>query len=537
MGPVVKRLEAPMNTEDDYSTYSGTGPHWVCNPDAKAVIRYAKGGPACLEENPAKTLMYWLQEAAKKHGNQPAFKVERPCPQLVDGKAPPALPEADWMTWSYAQFLDEVQSAAKGFIKLGLQPHEAVNVWGFNSPEWIIAANAAIWAGGKVAGLYPTDTDDAVAYKVAHSGGAIVVVEDQAKIAKLVKGLEARADTCPAKKIKAFVAYGYEPTPGEKVNVPVVGEVPVISWRELIETGKALPDSEMNDRNAATDPGHCACLIYTSGTTGDPKAVMISHDNIAFEAGAMLGIMRQDCGLGVDAVQARILSYLPLSHVAGMMIDIVSPVVSSCQSPGWTTVYFARNYDLKVGAIKDRLQVARPTMFLGVPLVWEKIADKIRAIGAANTGAKKALGDWAKGLALDNSRSKQLGTPLKEGMGLSLSLKILGKVKEGLGLHECKYCLTGAAPIRVDTLEYFGSLGMTISELYGMSECTGACTVSTPAAHLWGSCGYELPGIQVRSFRVDESDFNKKTNCPARASWPILPRRAKANCVTVVGTS
>jgi len=66
----------------------------------------------------------------------------------------------------------------------------------------------------------------------------------------------------------------------------------------------------------------------------------------------------------------------------------------------------------------------------------------------------------------------------------------------------------------VDTLEYFGSLGLSINEVYGMSECTGAATLSTPSAHQWGSCGYEMPGVEVRAFKVDDSDFNIKTECP-----------------------
>ena len=152
----------------------------------------------------------------------------------------------------------------------------------------------------------------------------------------------------------------------------------------------------MDKRIAATDPGHCAALIYTSGTTGEPKAVMISHDNIIFESSCVLHLLEaQD--VGVRPEQERILSYLPLSHVAGMMVDIVTPVVLTSASVGWMTLYFARNYDLKAGAIKDRLIACKPTIFLGVPLVWEKIADKMRALGAANTGLKKHIADWAKG--------------------------------------------------------------------------------------------------------------------------------------------
>merc|ERR1712110_420558 len=87
-------------------------------------------------------------------------------------------------------------------------------------------------------------------------------------------------------------------------------------------------------------------------------------------------------------------------------------------------------------------------------------------------------------------------------------------VKDALGLQELKFGFTGAAPIRVDTLEYFGSLGIGINEVYGMSECTGACTFSTDEVHQWGSCGYEMPGVEVRAFLVDDRDFNIKKECP-----------------------
>lgn len=242
--------------------------------------------------------------------------------------------------------------------------------------------------------------------------------------------------------------------------------------------------------------------------------MMISHDNLAFESKTIFDMLKVSVGFAAQAEQERLLSYLPLSHVAGMMVDIVGPVVSTATNPAWTTVYFARPNDLKVGAIKDRLQVARPTVFLGVPLVWEKIADRIRAIGAANTGVKKALGDWAKGVNLDHARGNQLRQRPGKAHCHGIAKKIMGKVKDNLGLDQCKFGFTGAAPIRVDTLEYFGSLDLCINEVYGMSECTGATTVSLPEAHQWGSCGFELPGTEVKVFIVDDSDINKKTEQP-----------------------
>jgi len=170
--------------------------------------------------------------------------------------------------------------------------------------------------------------------------------------------------------------------------------------------------------------------------------------------------------------------------------------------------------DLKAGSIKDRLCAARPTIFLGVPLVWEKIADKMRAVGASITGVKKAVSTWAKDKAVRKAREAQLGGTGCTPWGTSVALKILGKAKAQLGLDAVKFGFTGAAPIRVDTLEYFASIGIQINEVYGMSECTGACTFSLNEAHQWGSCGWEIPGVEVRVFKVDDKDLNLKTPCP-----------------------
>jgi len=200
-----------------------------------------------------------------------------------------------------------------------------------------------------------------------------------------------------------------------------------------------------------------------------------------------------------------------------MMVDIVMPAINSA-SESWTTTYFARPYDLKAGSIKDRLCAAKPTVFLGVPLVWEKIADKMRAVGASVTGLKKNVSTWAKDKALRLATEAQLGGTARVPWFSGVALKILHKVKEALGLECVKFGFTGAAPIRVDTLEYFASIGINIYELYGMSECAGASTLSIKEKFQWGSCGSEIPGYEVRIFKVDPADINKKVECPRSPS-------------------
>jgi long-chain-fatty-acid--CoA ligase ACSBG len=450
--------------------------------------------------------------------------IERPCPELVDGKPPPALPIDEWKTWSWADYLGDVETVAKAFIVLGFAPFDSVSVWGFNSPEWIISAIAGVFAGGKMAGLYPTDSPETAAYKVVHSGATVLVLEDKSKLTKIVKGLNDRGD---CKRLKTIITWGFEPAASEQViSIKGAGSIPVLSWAGLLQKGKsARTEDELQKRQDAVKPGNCAALIYTSGTTGDPKAVMISHDNITYEAKVVSKVIGDSCGFGMSGEQERALSYLPLSHVAGLMLDIVAPMAIS-SGTSHATLFFARPYDLKAGSVKDRLQVAKPTVFLGVPLVWEKIADRIRAIGASTTGVKKALATWAKDLALTKAQNSQLNGTFEAPWAFGIADKvILTKIKENLGLEKCKCALTGAAPIRVDTLEYFGSLGMQINEVYGMSECTGATTLSTDQAHVWGSCGWEGPGLEVRAFKVDPSDINKKKEVPRAVDTTVTDEK------------
>lgn len=508
-----KALNLGRDNYADYCVdYSGPGPWFRCMPDAEAPPKLAKWGVASELGTPVTTLPSLVRKIAESEkASMAALMVERPLPPLdEDGKAPPALPLEEWTKWTYSDYHESVRNAAAGMIKLGFKRFDSVSIWGFNSPEWSMGAVAATFAGGKAAGLYPTDSPDTAAYKVVHSGASIVIVEDRGKISKLLAGLQERKAT----KIVGIVAWGFEPAENETVKVPGSGDVKLLSWSALLNLGKEESlQKEVDARVAATKPGHCVALIYTSGTTGEPKAVMISHDNLVFESNAVVSMLENSVGVG-QAVDERIMSYLPLSHVAGLMVDIVCPIIVSSLKSGHATCYFARPYDLKAGSVKDRLCAIRPTMFLGVPLVWEKIADRLRAIGAESSDTKKAIASWAKGKGLELAQSCQIGGDGSAPWGYTVADKIvLSNIKAALGLDCCKFGFTGAAPIRVDTLEYFGSLGLQINEVYGMSECCGACTWSLDECHQWGSCGFEIEGVEVKCFKVDEVDLNKKVEC------------------------
>jgi long-chain-fatty-acid--CoA ligase ACSBG len=241
-------------------------------------------------------------------------------------------------------------------------------------------------------------------------------------------------------------------------------------------------------------PGHACTLIYTSGTTGHPKAVMVSHDNLTWTAQALFQIMPP----GFGTVEEHVVSYLPLSHIAAQMVDIHLPMGIAAQFAANATVHFARPDALK-GTLGDTLKACRPTVFFGVPRVWEKIAEKMKAVGATTTGLKKKLVTWAKDCGTAASAAEQYNGDLQMPWGFPLANRlVLSKVRLALGLDRCQMCFTGAAPISAETLNFFGALYIPVYELYGMSECCGPMTVSSPATFKVGSCGPPMPGVEIK---------------------------------------
>ena len=129
----------------------------------------------------------------------------------------------------------------------------------------------------------------------------------------------------------------------------------------------------MNNRIKKIAPNKCASLIYTSGTTGAPKAAMLSHDNIYYTVTHVMNSVH------INHCHERVVSFLPLNHIAGQLCDVFMPVLSG------TTVHFAQPDAMK-GSLAITLAEAKPTLFVGVPRVFEKMQEKI--IQMSKTGGK-----------------------------------------------------------------------------------------------------------------------------------------------------
>jgi len=498
----------PSVTADTLVPYAPDSKYWGMDKDYEAPPRSSKTGIAAIKQQ---TVSAVFMDAVKRGGDKPAFHQENVATMKGDDSEPL---ETHWRTISWKQYGAEARAIAAGMIEAGGDEFDAVSIWGFNCPEWVMSSMGGIQAGLKTAGIYPADSIEQVCYKCNHSDSRIFCVEDMDKLDKLKTKLE------ELPYLRTIVVWGGA-TPAETEVTRADGSVVrLLSWDQLKSLGEGK-DAAVDERIARQQPGHCCTLIYTSGTTGNPKAVMISHDNIVFESSCATFHTGWSAS-EPEGTQERIISYLPLSHVAGMMLDIISPVFITAVQPGFCTLYFARANDLKKATIGNRLRFVKPTVFLGVPMVWQKISDKIKAAGAKNAGCKLKLVRWSKGkglakakeMCLDHDKDREgqtrvVGDPCCYCLANKV---VLSKVKALLGLECCKMALTGAAPIAADTIEFFAALGIQVNELYGMSECAGATTWSTDEFHVWGSCGSAMGGCEVKIF--EELDGKTGKECP-----------------------
>ncbi len=395
-----------------------------------------------------RTVMQVFNETVKKWGEAPAMS------QKVNGS---------WKTTTWQQYYDDSRRAAKGMIALGLGAGKGVSIIGYNRPEWFVADIGAIFAGGVPAGIYTTNSAEQCAYIAGHSEANIAVVENAAQLAKF------KAVRGELPELSAIVLMEGEDS-----------DEGVYSWAELLAKGDQVDDDVLDERIKAQTPDDVCTLIYTSGTTGQPKAVMISHDNITWTSSMAITAISTNPG-------EHVLSYLPLSHIAEQVMSVHAPMASGMH------VWFAESIE-KLG---DNLREVRPHMFLGVPRVWEKIQAKMITAGAATTGLKKKIALWAKGVGLKGGYAIQKGgsKPLLYGLADKL---VFSKVRERLGLDRCRIQITSAAPISKPTLEFFMSLGIPIYEVYGMSECTGPATISLPHKFRTGKAGFCLPGADMK---------------------------------------
>lgn len=449
-----------------------SGKWWVTAPDAVAPAR-PSNLPEGVPEPPRQTVFEVFRETVAKYNDSGALHWKD------------SLKDEEWSVLTWQQYYNEVMCFGRSLVAIDFTQWHSVNIIGFNHPRWLIADLGCVAAGGLPAGIYTTNKPNAVQYIGQHSDVEVAVVEDAKQLAKYI----AIADELPT--LKAIVMYRDDISDEQREAFAATGSTATLyNWDQFMALGRKASNDVVNARIAEQKPGNCCTLIYTSGTTGPPKAVMISHDNATFTSRHILlklfGVSPADRGL----------SYLPLSHIAAQLLDVLSPMV------GGSKVYFATPAALK-GELKDWLNQIQPTIFFGVPRVWEKIKEAILAKSRATPKTKTQLKvlNKAKRAAKKYNENIQFGGSGKQPCCYGLYNKLVfSKVRAALGLQHARVLATGAAPIARDTLEFFANLNMPIYEVFGQSECTGPQTQNAPSLsggagrYKMASAGPAVPG-------------------------------------------
>ncbi len=402
---------------------------------------------------PDTTIPGRLYDQAKNRPDAPAYSVKK---------------GDQWISTNWLKYYENVRLLAGAMLHedIGIEPGDVICILGSNRPEWVEMDLAAMTIGAIPAGIYQTCSPEEIQYILSHSEAPIVLVENQAqwdKVASVRDQLPSLRHIITMKDTK-------------------IDDDMTLEWQDFANrgvAGRVEVEGRLHNLNVEDN----ATFIYTSGTTGPPKAVMLTHHNLAWTAKLAVGLVEQseeDCAL----------SYLPLSHIAEQMFSIHAPITSGGQ------VYFAES----VEKMPDNLKEVQPTVFFGVPRVWEKFHAGVSAKLKMATGVKKHLVNFAQNTGREVAKKKCAGEPINGLLAVRYKLAtklIFSKLKPALGLGRARMCVSGAAPIAPDVLEFMSSLDVVIHEVYGQSEDTGPTTFNLPGKTKFGTVGPCLEGVET----------------------------------------
>ncbi len=335
-------------------------------------------------------------------------------------------------TWQRAG--GEIRRMAAALQAMGLGENDKVAILSKNCAHWVMADLAISMAGCISVPLYPNITPDALHEIIEHSESRAIFIGKLDNPEALRKGV-----------------------PGGMVEIsfPFYPNAGCFNWNELVNQHEPLRGTPV------IDPNSIACIVYTSGTTGQPKGVMHTFHAVAFAVTAFLK--------SYPFKEEIFFSYLPLCHVAERMLVECGTIFTG------SSVYFVESMETFAKNLAD----TKPTLFLAVPRIWEKLREGI----------------------FKKMPEKQLDILLKIPLIASF---IQWFLKKKLGFGRCHYFFTGASPINPALLVWYEKIGITIQEAYGMTENLALSHSNQKGKVRFGTVGQPYIGVEVRLGKDNE---------------------------------
>jgi len=363
-----------------------------------------------------------------------------------------------WVPISSRELYREVIGTARTLAQWGIGKGDRVAILSENRPEWAVADFATLLLGAADVPIYPTLTEEQTLAILQDSGARLAFVSTVEQLKKVLAIKDRTA-------IEKVVVMDY-------VGIPE--GIPMHRMMMNQDTGR---DAEMDARGKSIKPDDLATIVYTSGTTGTPKGAMLSHGNIASNLLYAHGYF--DLGPGQLGI-----SFLPLSHVTARHLDYVL-------FQNGVTIAYCSNFTLMPQYITE----VHPTIFVGVPRVYEKIRDKVRRDAAK--GLKRTVSDWA--LRVGRSHREEILAG-KQPAALSWKLAdslLYSKIRAALG-GRVQTFVSGGAPLGRDLAEWFADIGIRIHEGYGLTETSPVIAINNREQHRLGTVGKVIPNVECR---------------------------------------
>ena len=377
--------------------------------------------------------------------------------------------DASWQPISWEKLGTITTQLSKALLQQGVAPQQTVGILSQNTPQWTLTDLACLQIRAVTVPIYTSNTAEQALYVMNHAEIKFLFVGDEKQY---LKALEV-ADQCPSlQKIILF-----------DDHIPLKEQKYSIHWTDFLALGNnnAL-DEELQQRIDSRDLSDLFTVIYTSGTTGEPKGVMLTYENLAYQ---MLGHSQR---LEVDDTDSS-LSFLPLTHVyerAWTSFCLYKAIV----------VYYLEDTNL----VREALAEVRPTLMCAVPRFYEKIFATVHDKADAASFGKRML------FKLAVKTGRRVLTLKEQNRKPSFLLKkaynffdkmVYTKLKAVLG-GRIKFMPCGGANLEPSIGRFFQSIGINVKLGYGMTETTA--TVSC-----WGdnrfnlqSVGTLMPNVQVR---------------------------------------